>query len=85
MYDQLYPWCYAWSFGWFVVHTSPTTTEDSFIVWDEHLGWVWSSETYYPWFYRYSDGVWYQWQVGTTTPRNWKNGTNGAIINDNNF
>jgi plastocyanin len=61
------PWIFHQEHGW--LYPFGTTTEN-ITFWDPLLNaFWWSSQTQYPYLYRFSDGVWLYYQVGSSNPR----------------
>lgn len=55
----------------------PTSTPESVWFWTMDLGWLWTSATVYPSFYRSSNTSWIWYLVGTSNPRWFYNFTAG--------
>ena len=63
------PWLYHNDHGWTYVFPSVTDT-DSVYLWDNSMQSVlWTSETVYPFMYRFSDGTWIWYLKGSSKPR----------------
>jgi hypothetical protein len=44
------------------------------------LGWIFTSEQYYPLVFRESDQTWYRYEEGSSNPRRFENQSNGEIL-----
>ncbi len=70
-----YGWIWHKGHGWMFTG-SETTASIWFYTMD--MGWLWSSDTVYPYLYRRSDSTWLWYQVGSTSPRWFYNFTTSA-------
>jgi hypothetical protein len=61
------PWIYHQEHGW--IHPFGTTTADV-TFWDSAMGvFWWTSDSVYPSIYRFSDGAWLWYEIGSASPR----------------
>lgn len=66
-YDVSSPWIYHLQHGW--MHPFGTST-DSIVFWDYAMNaFWWTSDTQYPYVYRFSDGEWLWYLEGSSGPR----------------
>jgi hypothetical protein len=70
--DTSSPWIYHLQHRWLAT-VAETTTSIWFYPLDG-MGWLWTSETVYPWLYKYNQGTWLYYLEDTSAPRwffNW--------------
>jgi hypothetical protein len=61
------PWIYHEYLGW--LYAFGTATDD-LVFWDPHMNaFWWTSQSQYPYAYRFSDGAWLYYLVGSANPR----------------
>ncbi len=53
--DFHFPWIYHGEHGWMYDFSE---SQDSVLLWQEALGWVWTGQDNYPLLYRFNDGAW---------------------------
>ena len=74
-------WIWHPQFSYEYVPASSTPT--SIFFWDlSGLGWLWTSNTMYPYLYSFADGAWLWYQIGTSSPRWFYNLTKGKWEQD---
>ena len=69
--DEFNGWIYHLRLGWIYLQGSSTT---SLLVWDSEWGWLWTSDSTYPWLYRFSQNGWLYYyrgddELGSSNPR----------------
>jgi hypothetical protein len=70
------PWIYHEDHGW--LYPFGTSTAD-LVFWDPQMNaFWWTTQTQYPYVYRFSDGAWLYYQVGSSDPRWFYNYSQGA-------
>ena len=57
---------YHMEHGWTLV---PSSSTDSLVLGDAKLGWLWTSESYYPYLYQYRNAFWLWYEPGSVDPR----------------
>jgi len=60
--DIDFPWVYHTEFGYLYL---PGQSDSVVITYDLELGWLYASESYYPYVYLYSQARWYYYQEGS--------------------
>lgn len=92
-YDPVDGWCEIPSIGWVCVDSDPWlwhgqltwlyvqgVGEGLFCFYDYGLGWIWTSETYFPLIYAYETDTWF-WFGGGPNPRWFYNSKSGSWEN----
>lgn len=70
-------WAYHYAgLGW-LAGSSYNRSMQSGWLYDPHYGWMYTSLSYYPWFYRNADGIHYYYDHGSSNPRYFKNNATG--------
>jgi len=74
--DNFAPWINHQYLGWLYADLNQTVS--SIFFWDLSLGWVYTSDSTYPWFWWFGDATWLFYSEGTTNPRWFYNVDAGA-------
>ncbi|MFC1452345.1 Stf0 family sulfotransferase [Verrucomicrobiota bacterium] len=69
-YAVTFPWIRHSRLGWLCCH-GPGASEDDYWFLLASLGWLWTSEKAYPYFYSHNDSVWLYYQEDGTVPGHW--------------
>ena len=77
---DLAPWLFHADHGW--LYQNPGSSNQSTYIYDEAItAWWWTSQTMYPFLYRFSDGVWLWYLEGSSDPRLFYNLSTGTWEN----
>jgi hypothetical protein len=78
-YETLTSWIYHQDHGWLYRHSENTA---SIWLYDPMLGWLWTTNSIYPFLYQHSEQKWLYYIVGSSDPRTFYDYNQSKIRNE---